>query len=64
MQPDWRRSRATSDIEVKFFGPPASVALADQVRSFDWRARNEQMMGKAAPEEMAEIRAQLHALIG
>jgi mRNA interferase MazF len=51
-------------FEVKLSGRPASVALADQVKSFDWRARNAQKKGKAAPAELAEIRAKLHALIG
>lgn len=51
-------------FEVKLSGHPPSVALADQVRSFDWRARNAQKRGKATPLEVAEIRAKLHALIG
>lgn len=51
-------------FEVKLSGNPPSVALADQVKSFDWRARNAQKKGKATPIEMAAIRAKLHALIG
>ena len=51
-------------FEVKLSGQPASVALADQVRSFDWRARNAQKKGKVATAELVEIRAKLHALIG
>jgi mRNA interferase MazF len=51
-------------FEVRLSGHPASVALADQVKSFDWRARNAQMKGRAAPTELAEIRTKLHALIG
>jgi mRNA interferase MazF len=51
-------------FEVKLSGQPPSVALADQVKSFDWRARKAQRKGKAAPAELAEIRAKLHALIG
>jgi mRNA interferase MazF len=51
-------------FEVKLSGRPTSVALADQVKSFDWRARKAQKKGKATAAEMAEIRAKLHALIG
>ena len=51
-------------FEVKLSGQPASVALADQVKSFDWRARNARKKGRAASAELAEIRGKLHALIG
>jgi len=32
-------------FEVKLYGRPASVALADQIKSFDWRARKAQKKG-------------------
>jgi mRNA interferase MazF len=51
-------------FEVKLAGRPASVALADQVKSFDWRARKAQKKGKASASELAEIRSKLRALIG
>lgn len=51
-------------FEVKLSGEPASVALADQVKSFDWRARKAQKKGQATAGELAEIRAKLHPLIG
>ena len=51
-------------FEVKLSGQPASVALADQVKSFDWRARNAGKKGRATPGELAEIRPKLQALIG
>jgi mRNA interferase MazF len=51
-------------FEVKLSGQPASVALSDQVKSFDWRARKAQKKGKAGAAELAEIRAKLRALIG
>jgi len=51
-------------FEVKLSGRPASVALADQVKSFDWRARKARKKGKATSAELVEIRAKLHALIG
>jgi len=51
-------------FEVKLSGQPASVALADQVKSFDWRARKAQKKARATAGELAEIRAKLYALIG
>jgi mRNA interferase MazF len=51
-------------FEVKLSGRPASVALADQVKSFDWRARKARKKGSATSAEIAEIRAKLRALIG
>ena len=51
-------------FEVKLSGRPASVALADQVKSFDWRARKARKKGRATAAELAEIRSKLHALIG
>ncbi len=51
-------------FEVRLSGQPDSVALADQVKSFDWRARRAIRKGRATTEELAEIRAKLRALIG
>ena len=51
-------------FEVPLSGEPASVALADQVKSFDWRARRATRKGHATAIELAEIRNQLRALIG
>lgn len=51
-------------FEVRLSGRTPSVALADQVKSFDWRARGARRKGRATPTELAEIRAKLHALIG
>lgn len=51
-------------FEVTLSGQPASVALADQVKSFDWRVRKARRKGAATPVELAEIRAKLHPLIG
>jgi mRNA interferase MazF len=51
-------------FEVTLAGSPASVALADQVKSFDWRARKAQKKGRATPTELARIRAMARALIG
>lgn len=51
-------------FEVKLSGRPPSVALADRVKSFDWRARKARKKGSVTKAELAEIRAKLHALIG
>jgi mRNA interferase MazF len=51
-------------FEVGLSGRPRSVALADQVKSFDWRARKATRKGQATVGELAEIRAKLRALVG
>jgi mRNA interferase MazF len=51
-------------FEVRLAGSPGSVALADQVKTFDWRARKAVQKGKALPSELAEVRAKIGALIG
>jgi mRNA interferase MazF len=40
------------------------AALADQVKSLDWRARNAARKGRAGGDEVNEIRAKIAALIG
>lgn len=51
-------------FEVLIAGSTPSVALADQVRSLDWRKRRATKKGAASPAELAEIRAKLRALLG
>ena len=51
-------------FEVKVAGKPASVALADQVKSLDWRARQAAKKGRVKPQELAEIRLKAKLLIG
>ena len=51
-------------FEVTLAGSKPSAALADQVKSVDWRARQAQRKGKVADEELVEIRAKARALIG
>ena len=51
-------------FEVPLAGTPPSVALADQVKSQDWRARNATRKGRVSPAELAQVRAKLKALIG
>lgn len=52
-------------FEVKLTGTGATGAvLADQVRSLDWQSRQAERKGSARPEEMAEIKAKVGALLG
>ncbi len=51
-------------FEVVLAGDPPSVALADQVKSQDWRARGATRKGRVSAAELAELRAKLIALIG
>ena len=51
-------------FEVLIAGMPQNVVLADQVKSLDWRARNATRKGAVSPEELADVRAKILALIG
>jgi mRNA interferase MazF len=51
-------------FEVAVKSGKGSVALADQVKCLDWRARDATRKGKASPSELEEIRAKLRALVG
>ena len=51
-------------FEVRLSGQPASVAMADQVKSLDWRSRKTVRKGRATAAELAEIRGKLRSLIG
>ena len=44
-------------------GAQPSVVLADQVKSVDWRVRKASRKGVVSPEELAEVRAKIMALI-
>jgi len=50
-------------FEVLISGNPASVVLADQVKSLDWRSRKAKRKGTVSQEELAEVRAKVIALI-
>ena len=43
---------------------PASVVLADQIKSLDWRVRKATRKGVASADELADVRAKIFALIG
>jgi mRNA interferase MazF len=45
-------------------GKQVSAVLADQVKSVDWRVRKAKRKGAVSPEELAEVRAKIVALIG
>ena len=51
-------------FEVSIQGEPTSVALADQVRTVDWRARHSKFRGRATDMELAQTRAKVAAVIG
>ena len=40
------------------------VVLADQVKSLDWRARQARFKQRVTPQELAQVRGKLRALIG
>jgi mRNA interferase MazF len=51
-------------FEMALSGQPASFALSDQVKNQDWRVRNARKKGRVTHVELAQIRANLAALIG
>lgn len=52
-------------FEVPLSGAGASgVALADQVKSLDWRRRHAERKGQATPQEIGQIKAMIRALLG
>jgi mRNA interferase MazF len=51
-------------FEVLIAGDRPSAALADQVKSLDWVARRAARKGCVSPDELAEVRAKIIALLG
>jgi mRNA interferase MazF len=51
-------------FEVFIGGTPPNPVLADQVKSLDWRSRDAKPKCRVSPEQLAEVRAKIHALIG
>ena len=51
-------------FEVLIAGTPQNVVLADQVKSLDCRARKAVQKGAVSVEELADVRAKIHVLIG
>jgi mRNA interferase MazF len=51
-------------FEVRLTGSGApGVALADQVKSLDWKAWQAERKGEATPAEIAEIKSRIRALL-
>jgi len=50
-------------FEVAVGGNPASVALADHVKSFDWRARHARPKGQVTAAELESIRERVRQLL-
>lgn len=50
-------------FEVVIDGPQTSAALADQVKSLDWKVRKAKRKGQITSTELAEVRAKSVALI-
>ncbi|MCU6671624.1 endoribonuclease MazF [Enterobacteriaceae bacterium H4N4] len=51
-------------FEVAISGPRRNVALADQIKSLDWRARRAVKKGTATAEELDAVRMRAKVLIG
>jgi mRNA interferase MazF len=51
-------------FEVPVSSNRAGVALANQVNSFDWRARAARKQGSAKAEEVEAVRARVRVLVG
>ena len=51
-------------FEVTIADARKSVALADQLKSLDWKARKAKLRGKATRAELADVRRKAIALIG
>ncbi len=51
-------------FEVVISGARRNVALADQIKSLDWRARNALKKGTATAEELDAVRMRAKVLIG
>ncbi len=51
-------------FEVLIAGTPPSAALADQVKSLDWRTRKATRKGVASADELEDVRAKIRVLIG
>jgi mRNA interferase MazF len=50
-------------FEVEIAGPRGGVALADQLKSIDWRTRRVKIATRASVDEVSEVRAKVRALL-
>jgi len=51
-------------FEVEISGQRRNVALADQIKNLDWRARKAAKKGEATVEELESVRSKAKILIG
>lgn len=51
-------------FEVLIAGKRGGVALANQIKSFDWRARRATKKGRVSAAELEDVRARVMALVG
>jgi mRNA interferase MazF len=51
-------------FEVPIAGKPGGVALSDQLKSFDWRARRATRKGSASLAELEAVRIRARHLVG
>ncbi len=51
-------------FEVPIAGKPGGVALSDQLKSFDWRARRATRKGSTSQTELEAVRTRVRHLIG
>jgi len=51
-------------FEVPIAGKPGGAALADQLKSFDWRARSATRKGSASKAELEAVRIRARHLVG
>lgn len=51
-------------FEVAVTGNRSGVALADQIKSFDWHARKATKKGRVSETELEAIRVRARALVG
>lgn len=50
-------------FEVVINGTPQNVALSDQVKNLDWKARNAKLKGKVGNSELEKIKQNLATLL-
>jgi mRNA interferase MazF len=50
-------------FETPLTAQPGSAVLADQVKSLKWAGTRITLEGRASPDELAEVRAKLRALL-
>lgn len=52
------------EVVVVDRGKPTGAILADQIKSLDWRARRAKRVARATAEQLGDVLARIHVLIG